>query len=73
MTYIYDTTDEAIDYICIARYIYSGVTIEVCTELKASSLREACETFEEMLNSDDYEKRRWQVTVEERAAMTCAV
>ncbi len=56
MTYIYDTTDEAIDYICIARYIHSGVTIEVRTELKASSLREAGELFEEMLNIKIQEK-----------------
>lgn len=56
MTYIYDTTDEAIDYICIARYIHSGVTIEVRTELKASSLREAGELFEDMLNIKIQEK-----------------
>lgn len=56
MTYIYDTTDEAIDYICTVRYIHSGVTIEVRTELKASSLREACELFEDKLNIKIQEK-----------------
>ena len=56
MKYTYDTTDEAIDYICIARYIHSGVTIEVRTELKASSLREAGELFEDMLNIKIQEK-----------------
>lgn len=62
-TYIYDTTEKGIKFMCIAKAEHDDALIEVRKEIIESSLHDACWAFEEMLNSE-YEMRRWQITIE---------